>query len=154
MFFEFGNFCIDVDVERTKAFYKNLSKTVIEDCGCVNCRNYYQAISQVSGKVKSFFDTLGINPQKSPEATWWVTNGDGVAYYSIIFHIVGTLVKSVDIYIPIDDNGFETILENYYEIDKDFKVGFTSKTVLLEKNFPQPCIQLEVDAHLPWVLDE
>ena len=154
MLFEFGNFCIDVDVERTKDFYNKLAKTVIENCGCVNCRNYYQAIPKVSNKVLTFFDALGIDPQKSPEATLWDTSKNGKAYYSMIFHVVGTLVKSVDIYRPIGDNGFVTILENYYEIDKDFKVGFTSKTVLLEKDFPQPCIQLEVDAHLPWVIVE
>ena len=152
MLFEFGNFCIDVDVERTKEFYNKLGKTVIEDCGCVNCCNYYQAITKSSGKVKNFFDSLGIDPQKSPEATWWNTNEHGVAYYSLIFHIVGTLEKSVDIYRPIGENGFEQMLENFYEIDKDFKVGFTSKNILLEKDFPPPCIQLEISAYLPWVL--
>ncbi|MBQ8431516.1 MAG: hypothetical protein IJX28_01395 [Clostridia bacterium] len=153
MVFQFGSFCVDVDVERTREFYHNLGKTVLEDCGCSNCRNYYASISRASDKVKAFFDSLGIDPQKSPEATWWDTDDNGVAYYSLCFHIVGTLVKSVDIYRPIGNNGFEQILENYHEIDKGFKVGFTSNTVLLEKDFPQPCIQLEIDAHLPWILD-
>ena len=55
MLFDFGNFRVDVDVERTKEFYNKLGKTVLEDCGCVNCRNYYEAISKVSDKVKNFF---------------------------------------------------------------------------------------------------
>ena len=54
MIFEFGNFRLDIDVESTKAFYSKHEKTVIEDCGCVNCRNYYEAISKVSDKVKNF----------------------------------------------------------------------------------------------------
>jgi len=153
MFFEFGNFCIDVDVERTKEFYDKHAKTVIEDCGCVNCRNYYEAILSTSDKVKSFFSSLGIEPQKSPEATWWNTDENCIAYYSLYFHIVGTLVKSVDIYRAKGNNCFEKIIENFYEIDKDFRVGFTSAVVLLENDFPKPCIQLEVEAHLPWVLD-
>ena len=97
MIFDFGNFRLDIDVESTKAFYSKHGKTVLEDCGCVNCRNYYEAISKVSDKVKNFFISLGIDPQKSPEATWWYTNEDGIAYYSIIFHVVGTIIKSVDI---------------------------------------------------------
>lgn len=153
MVFDFGDFRMDVDVERTKEFYNILGKTVLEDCGCVNCRNYYEAILKTSDKVKCFFTSLGIDPQKSPEATWWYTDENGVAHYSLTFHIVGTIINAVDIYRPVEDNAFQQILENFYEIDKDFKVGFTPEIVLLEQNFPKPCIQLEIDAHLPWVLD-
>ena len=47
----------------------------------------------------------------------------------------------------------KTITVNFYEIDKGFKVGFTTKAVLVEKDFPQPCIQLEIEAYLPWVMN-
>ena len=153
MIFDFGNFRVDIDVESTKAFYSKYGKTVLEDCGCVNCRNYYEVILKASDKVKSFFNSIGIDPQKSPEATWWYTNENGIAYYSIIFHVVGTIIQSVDIYKPIGDNGYQLINENLYEIDKDFKVGFTSNVVLVEKDFPNPCIQLEIEAYLPWMID-
>ena len=153
MIFDFGNFRLDIDVESTKAFYSKHGKTVLEDCGCVNCQNYYKAISNVSDKVNNFFSSIGIDPQKSPEATWWDTNEDGIAYYSIIFHVVGKIIKSVDIYKPVGDNGYQLINENLYEIDKNFKVGFTSKAILVEKDFPESCIQLEIEAYLPWVMD-
>ena len=145
MIFEFGNFCIDVDVERTKEFYDKHGKTVIEDCGCINCCNYYEAILNVSDKVKDFFNSLGIDPQKSPEATWWVTNNNGIAYYTICFHIVGTLLKPENKYAA---NNFHK-----YEIEQGFEISFASRIAYLEENFPQPCIQLEIDAYLPWVLD-
>ena len=74
-------------------------------------------------------------------------------YYSIIFHVVGTIIKSVDIYKPVGDSGYQLINENFYEIDKGFKVGFTTKADLVEKDFPRPCIQLEIEAYLPWVID-
>ena len=153
MLFDFGRFRVDVDVEATKAFYHQFGKTVLEDCGCVNCRNYYEAISKAPDQVKRFFTDLGIDPQKSPEATHWVTDENGIAYYSLIFHVAGTMINAVDIYRPVRENGFERILENYHEIDEGFKVGFTAETVLLEEDFPRPCIQLEVEAYLPWVLD-
>ena len=153
MIFDFGNFRVDIDVESTKAFYSKYGKTVLEDCGCVNCRNYYEAILKVSDKVKSFFNSIGIDLQKSPEATWWDTNENGIAYYSIIFHVVGTIIQSVDIFKPVGDNGYQLINDNLYEIDKDFKVGFTSNVILVEKDFPNPCIQLEIEAYLPWMID-
>ncbi len=154
MIFDFGKFRVDVDVERTREFYTNKAKTVLEDCGCESCRNYYEAIQKSSDRVKSFFDSLGIDPQKSPEATWLATNENGIAYYSVIFHVVGTIVDSVDTYKPNGPNGWILIPENLYEIDENFKVGFTSMIVLIEKDFPKPCIQLEIDAHLPWVIDQ
>ena len=153
MIIDCGNFRLDVDVDSTKAFYDMHGKIVLEDCGCVNCRNYYEAISKVSDKVKSFFSSIGIDPQKSPEVTYWDTNEDGMAYYSIIFHIVGTIIHAVDIYKPIGDGAYQLINESFYEIDKNFKVGFTSKAVLVEKDFPKPCIQLEIEAYLPWVIN-
>lgn len=153
MLFEFGNFHVDIDVERTREFYQNHGKSVEESCGCNRCRNYSKAIENVSDKIKSFFDLLGIDPQKSPEATWWMTNENGIAYYTVVFHVVGTIMDSVDIYKPDGAGGLVSIPESLYEIDEGFKVGFTSENILLEKEFPKPCIQLEMDAHLPWVLD-
>ena len=153
MIFDFGNFRVDIDVESTKAFYSKYGKTVLEDCGCINCRNYYEAIPKAPDKVKNFFNSIGIDPQKSPEATWWDTNENGIAYYSIIFHVVGTIIQSVDIFKPVGDNGYQLTKDNLYEIDKNFKVGFTSNVVLVEKDFPNPCIQLEIEAYLPWMID-
>ena len=153
MIFEFGKFCVDVDVERTREFYDKHGKTVIEDCGCVNCRNYYESILTVSDKVTTFFRSLGIDPRKSPEATWWYTDENGVAYYTICFHLVGTLVNSVALCRLAGDHGMETIIENFHEIDTGFNIGFTSQVVILEQNFPEPSIQLEIEAHIPWVLD-
>ena len=153
MIFDFGNFRVDIDVESTKACYSKHGKTVLENCGCVNCRNYYEAISMAADEVKTFFNSIGIDPQKSPEATWWTTNENGVAYYSVIFHVVGTMIQSVDIYEPVGDNGYQLIKENFYEINQDFRVGFTSNAVLVEKDFPKPCIQLVMEAYLPWMID-
>ena len=153
MLFEFGKFQVDIDVDTTKAFYRERGKTVLESCGCVNCRNYYESISGVPDNVKRFFAAIGVDPQKTPEATWWDTDENGIAYYTVIFHVVGTIVQAVDIYKPMGENGFQISIEDFYEIDTGFKVGFTSKNILLEKDFPTPSIQLEVDAHIPWVLD-
>ena len=66
---------------------------------------------------------------------------------------MGTIIQSVDISKPVEDNGYQLTNDNLYEIDKNFKVGFTSNVVLVEKDFPNPCIQLEIEAYLPWMID-
>ena len=155
MVFEFGKFKIDVDVEATREYYAKHGRTVLEDCGCINCRNFYTVMSNPTEKVRAFFDSIGADPLKSPEATWFDTNENGIAYYYIIYHLVGTIIHADDIYTPHPNgNGASLKLESFYEIDKDFKVGFLCKKDYVWKKFPDPCIQLEIDARLPWVLDE
>ena len=153
MIFEFGNFQIDVDVEATREYYSTHGVTVLEDCGCINCRNYYAAMSQASDKIQEFFQSLGLDPLKTPEATFWAIREDGLAYYDIYFHLIGTLVKTVDIYEHHDDGGETWRLDVFHEIDENFKIGFCNKRSFVGKKFPEPCVQLEIYAHLPWVLD-
>lgn len=152
MNFNFGAFCVDIDVQATQDFYNTYGKTVLEYCDCMNCRNYYVAISTVSSKIRNFFKSIGIDPQKTPEATLWYTDKSGFAHYSLIFHVVGTIIHAIDIYKPFGTTGFQLIPENFYELDNNFKVGFTSKIHLLDKNFPQPCVQVEIITSLPWLL--
>jgi len=47
-------FTIDVDVERTKAYY-NTAKLISEDCSCIGCRNYETAMDLISDEIVSFF---------------------------------------------------------------------------------------------------
>lgn len=152
MIFKFGAYTVDVDVERTREFYDKHGITVIEDCGCNSCYNYYHAISKCSQKVKHFFDILGIDPLKSPEATFWFTDENNIAHYTVLFNLVGTIIKSVDIYKPVYPKGAEQIPGNFHEIDRDFTVGFHSEYIFPVKDFPQPCIGLEINVNLPWIL--
>lgn len=44
--------------------------------------------------------------------------------------------------------------ENTYEITKDYHISFGEEAALLEKGFPLPVLQIEIEANIPWVLDE
>ena len=153
MLFDFGDFHIDVDVERTKEFYENHGKTVTESCGCNSCRNYSVAIENVSDKVKDFFTSLGLDLQKAAEAVYYPMDDDSVADYGVIFHLVGTMDdKSADMYL-YDEAAKILYTGSLYEPEENIKVGFTSSNViLLPKGFPKPCIQLELIIRLPWVI--
>lgn len=154
MVFEFGKFKIDVDVEATREYYAKYGQTVLEDCGCINCQNFYAVMSNPSDKVRDFFDSLGVDPLKSPEATWFTTFENGTAYYYIYYHLVGTIIQAEDTCTPATESrGSSLKMECLHEIDKDFKVGFRCEKEFVWEKFPDPCIQLEIDARLPWVLD-
>lgn len=154
MVFEFGKFKIDVDVEATREYYAKHGRTVLEDCGCINCRNFYTVMSNPTEKVKAFFDSLGVDPLKSPEATWFDTNENGIAYYYLYYHLVGTIIEAKDTCTVATEHSPSSLkIECLHEIDKDFKVGFRCKKYFVYEKFPDPCIQLEIEARLPWVLD-
>lgn len=154
MVFEFGKFIIDIDVEATRAYYDKHGVSVLEDCGCINCRNFYAVMSNPSDKVRNFFDSLGVDPLESPEATGYPYLESGLVYYNIVYHLVGTIIEAEDtLTVATDRQSSHLKLECLHEIDKDFNVGFLCKKDYVWNKFPDPCVQLEITAHLPWVLD-
>ena len=44
--------------------------------------------------------------------------------------------------------------ESCYLAAEDFRVAFTEDTALVAPDFPRPVLQLEIDAALPWLLEE
>ena len=42
----------------------------------------------------------------------------------------------------------------HYEISDDFRVSFQEECALVEKGFPRPVLQMEIEAAIPWVLEE
>ena len=154
MLFEFGAFRIDVDVERTRTFYRDYAKRLVEGCDCVNCQNFDRAVVQTSDCVRSFFDMLGVDPSKSPEVYNVIGDLDtnGMVLYSGFYHLVGTVLDGNDIWEG-NRGHYHLNPEKMYVVDETMRVGFTSKIDCLEEHFPMPCIQMEAWGHLPWVLD-
>ena len=65
MIFRFLNYVLDIDVERTRAFYSRTDiLTIGEQCECINCQNFDKAILTVPDSVLDFLRSLGIDPQK------------------------------------------------------------------------------------------
>lgn len=64
MIFQFGEYKIDVDVEKTKQFY-NRAKTVSEECQCDGCLNFERAVDKLPQNIRDFFSALGVDMKKS-----------------------------------------------------------------------------------------
>lgn len=146
MIFKYAHFTIDVDVERTRAFYQRADvPTMGEQCGCIPCQNFEKAILKAPATVLDALRVLGIDPQK-PAETFSITGDmeeDGTIWYNGWYHICGTIVEGTedweDAYSP--DPGFR------------FEMLPVRRMDLLHKAFPSPVIQLEIYTYLPYVLD-
>ena len=152
---EFGHFVIDADPERTQACYQTDPGI---GCECSGCRNFERAAGAFPEELQEFFRVLGIDPAKPAEVYVNCTQEDGRLWYGGFYHLCGTLVQG--------EGGWHTVSkdantktsawdrESCWAVDEHFHVAFTEDIALLEPSFPEPALQLEIDASLPWLLEE
>ncbi len=163
MIINFANFVLEVDVERTRAFYERSDiLTMSQQCDCVNCQNFDKAILKAPDSVLDFLRSFGIDPIK-PTETFNVTGKieeDGTIWYNGWYHICGSIVDSPETVkktlLPDGRENFEYCWEYSYAPDTDypFKVLPIKMSAILHKEFPTPVIQLEIDTHLPYILQK
>ena len=157
MLFTFGTYTLDIDVERTRAFYARPDIEITsEKCSCAGCQNYDKAILEAPAAVLSFFESLGIDPRK-PAEVFDVMGGldeNGKVYYNGFYHVCGTRLQGENAWVATANGGQHLDMNRMYVIDSSFKVSFEESVLMLHKEFPTPVLQIEIDAHLSWVLPE
>ncbi len=156
MLFTFGSYTLDIDVDRTRAFYARPDvKTTSEKCVCTGCQNYDAAILLASPEVLNFFERLGIDPRKSAEV-YDLLGGDpdeeGKMYYNGWYHVCGVRLQGEDAWVDVTNEMKHLDDAKMYTVDDAFKVSFEEGVMMLHEDFPSPVLQMEIDAHLPWVL--
>ena len=94
--FNLGKNSAEVDVEATKALYKDRSY-VNTKCCCPSCRNYVEKIRCTDKPVARFFSGIGVDPVKA-ESVWAYLPGDApfTQRYHCVFPIVCTQYKIKD----------------------------------------------------------
>lgn len=157
MEFRFGIYALDVDVEKTRLFYQRADNVTV-GCDCSNCRNYEKAVEVLSDEIKSFFDSLGIDIKKPAEVYANVVKDDGLVLYGGFYHLCGRLLSGESAWVAVESN--EKTRSSYwdtsktYSVSKDFHVSFQEDCFLVEDGFPKPVLQMEIEANIPWVLEE
>jgi len=136
MIFEFSKYKLDVDADKTRAFYQR--KYTPAECSCAGCRNFREAVGILPREVKSFFDNLGIDMKKMREVYTFNANDDNTVSYGGFTHICGKILAADSEWIAITP---------------DFKISFQEDCDLPEDVFPLPAVQLEIWADIPWVLE-
>ena len=152
MLFSFGPYRMDVDVEKTSAFYQSHAVLTSEQCTCGGCQNYDKAILQAPPAVLQFLRNLGIDPQKPGEVfgSTGEIDADQTYWYSGWYHIVGTLItRPEDIKQETEENSYRP------DPDFDFHAWFTDDRHhmgWIETEFPEPILEMSISTHLPWVI--
>ena len=156
MVFRLGNYTLDIDVEKTRAFYDRPDIfTAGKVCECIDCQNFDKAILTSSDTVLDFLRSLGIDPQKPTEI--YNVIGDleeaGTVWYNGWYYVCGTVLALPESFQERKQND-NYLWENGYlpERDLPFLVLPMLSQDLLHEEFPLPAIQLFVDTHLPYVL--
>ncbi|MBQ7380247.1 MAG: hypothetical protein IJW70_11295 [Clostridia bacterium] len=157
MLFHLADFIIDVDVERTRAFYERSDvPTTSEGCTCSGCQNFDKAILTVPNTVTDFLHSLGIDPRK-PVEVFDVTGereADGTIWYNGWYHVCGEVVRWPN--FERTENRISISAKDCYQPDRAFRfeVIAVPMTDLAHKQMPTPIIELDFDTHLPYVLQE
>ena len=152
MIFEIGIYRLDVDVERTKAFYAGSYDI---GCACDGCLNFEKAVHYLPEDVKSFFQQFGIAPTKPAEiGSPFSINDKDTAQYNGFYHLCGTILEGTNPWIKVSKKQYHLDEQYAINLSNNFSFFFTEDCLLLEEDFPSPAIQLEFTGDLPWVLDK
>lgn len=90
MIFQFGEYKIDVDVEKTRQFYDR-AKTVSEGCQCDGCLNFERAVDKLPQNIRDFFSALGVDMKKICECYVYCAKDENTLYY-------GAFATSAELY--------------------------------------------------------
>ncbi len=152
MIFDFGRYSVEIDVNKTKQFYEK-ARLISQDCSCDGCQNYELAFEYLPDSVKTFFDTLGVDYKRACECYVNTKNSDGTLLYGGFYHICGTVLSGSSAWVEKNNNSSFWDENLTYKIDDGFQVSFQNVVYALEEGFPDPVIQLEFLAIIPWVLN-
>lgn len=152
---ELGDYILEVNVEATREYYKN-ERYISEGCQCDGCKNYEIAAGRVASEIKDFFSELGIDIKKPAEVYVNYLESD-IAYYGGFYHICGIIIKGESPWGSVSKTEKSIVNQldenNMFCIRDDFRVGFQNECILLSEDFPNPSIQMEISAYLPWLLE-
>lgn len=156
MIFKFQPYILDIDVERTAAFYRTLPP-MTEGCNCDDCRNYQQAVGHLHEKTLAFFSALGIDIAKPTEVYVNDASSEGILYYGGFYHLCGRILQGDSAWVANSETeNCKTFVwddEKTIPLDDGFHVSFQRECDLVEEALPSPAIQLDFIAMIPWVLD-
>jgi len=144
MEFTLGACRLRVDAAANRAYYRARSLPWAT-CSCDGCRNFAQAVWDLPQVVTDFFAVLGLDPKK-PAEIYAIDQEEtpAICPYGGFYHLKGELLAGLP--RPGQCCGeWQTLAEG-------FSVAFRSDCHLVPTGFPTPCVQMEIEFRLPWLL--
>lgn len=162
---------IKIDESATREYYT--AHREHNSCTCSGCENFREYCSSLSEEVRTFFQSCGIDDMRViREIIPFCMTDDGLLFYGGFYHLVGTIENGQTItyeipcYVSEKDDKGKTIIKrtdtrmrthtqsDRIAIDSSFTVFFKDELDLIPDDFPDNAIQIEIEAHLPWVIDK
>lgn len=134
---------LEVDIDKTREFYNK----GINVCSCLDCKNFVVACKHLNPSIANLFNELGINPAMPAHLSQFPTEDTLEKLYIGIYHLIGKVLEGE---LSTSSNWNET---NTIEI-KNFIIGFSDDLEFVPGGFPNPVLQIDFEAKIPWVLDE
>ncbi len=142
--FTFGPYRLMADIEATRAWYEAHPLPRVT-CDCAGCRNFIQAVKALPPAVTDFFTALGLDPEKPAEVC--VDRGDREScLYGGWYHLAGELTAGG----PPPGR----LCGAWLAPAEGVEIAFGPECHLLPEDFPRPCVQLNLEWRLPWLLEE
>lgn len=142
--FTFGPYRLMADIEATRAWYEAHPLPWVT-CDCAGCRNFIQAVKALPPAVTDFFTALGLDPEKPAEVC--VDRGDREScLYGGWYHLAGELTAGG----PPPGR----LCGAWLAPAEGVEIAFGPECHLLPEDFPRPCVQLNLEWRLPWLLEE
>ena len=152
MIFEQGVYRLDVDVERTGAFYEAEPGIT---CDCAGCRNFAALSERMPARIAGFLRRFGLDSMKPAEMSAVYAPDRHSVFYDGWYHICGRILEGTDSMEQVGPKQWKTKEEYFLPLDDNGgTVLFQAKRDLLSAGFPEPVIQVNVMCVLPWVLEE
>ncbi len=151
MLFDIGNYRLDVDAERTKAYYSTLDSI---GCDCAGCRNYEKALPELAEPIYNFLCQFGIDPRKPIEMSVLYSPDGKKTLYDGFFHVCGRILTGDDPWIRTGAKSRMLNQDYCIEVDSNCSAYLINDCVLVDQEFPHPVVQLHISFALPWVLNE
>lgn len=151
MIFQIGIYRLEVDVERTNAYYATRSGI---GCDCAGCRNYEKALPKLAPPIQSFLRQFGIDPGSPIEMSVTHSPDGSQTFYDGFFHICGRILSGTDPWIQTGPKNYMLNPDYLIGLDADSSAYILERCALVDAAFPRPVIQLHISFALPWLLDE
>lgn len=151
--FEINQMVVDINVEATRNYYTQENR--MNDCSCSGCINYRQNTKGCNDKIKGFFSKIGIDDMNyiteiiPMDVSCDSYEQDHCIDYMGFYHVKGEIIENKN---PLSKR--ESIQDKWEKLDENFYVTIHNKISLMPDEFPTPCLQVEIFAHFPWIVDE
>lgn len=147
MRFTFGDYTVEIDVPATRDYYSR--KMTENDCKCRGCENFRKFAQGCSEEIKKAFSELGIDDMKriyeiipyDCDKADYEKNGGNL--YGGFFPVVGSVINTE----PIIPNNSTRQITDRFEF-------YLSKHCMKPDDFPEPSLQIEIYARIPWLIAE